>query len=273
MMQDLQPITENLEDSFVYSCSFDKTRGHEYFVPHHVLSFQFSGETHIQEQNGKLTLKENQLLLSRKNQLTKAEKFPANNKEYKSVSILLTETFLQQYLSNNPISNQKYYKGEPNIVLQPDVFLEGYFHSLLPYIEQSENINKRLATVKMNEAVELLLNHNPDFRNFLFDFSEPHKIDLEQFMLQNFHYNVSLDKFAKLTGRSLASFKRDFQKTFHSSPRKWLQEKRLDEAHLLITEKKQKPTEIFLDLGFENLSHFYTSFKQKFGITPAEILM
>ena len=26
-----------------------------------------------------------------------------------------------------------------------------------------------------------------------------------------------------------------------------------------------------VNLGFENLSHFYTSFKQKYGMTPAEI--
>lgn len=273
MNNEIQPVTENLEDSFVYSCSFDKSRGHEYFVSHHILSFQFSGETHIEEQSGKLILRESQLLLSRKNQLTKASKIPADHKEYKSVSILLTEAVLQQYLNSNPVSNQKYYKGEANIVLKSDMLLEGYFHSLLPYVESTQKINKRLATVKINEAIELLLHHDPDLKNFLFDFSAPHKIDLEKFMLKNFHYNVSLDKFAKLTGRSLASFKRDFEKIFHSSPRKWLQERRLDEAHLLITEKRQKPTEIFLDLGFENLSHFYTSFKQRFGITPAEILV
>lgn len=43
----------------------------------------------------------------------------------------------------------------------------------------------------------------PDLRNFLFDFSEHHKIDLENFMLSNFHFNVPVAKLAQLTGRSL----------------------------------------------------------------------
>ena len=90
-------------------------------------------------------------------------------------------------------------------------------------------------------------------------------------MLQNFHYNVPIEHFAKLTGRSLAAFKRDFNHIFKTSPRKWLQEKRLKEAYHLIQQKRRKPTEIYLELGFENLSHFYTSFKQKFGVTPASI--
>ena len=156
-------------------------------------------------------------------------------------------------------------------MLKPDALLKSYFQSLLPYVEQSEKISKKLAAIKTNEAIELLLHLKSSLKSFLFDFSEPHKIDLEKFMLQNFHYNVPIEHFAKLTGRSLAAFKRDFGHIFQTSPRKWLQEKRLTEAYHLIKQKKRKPTEIYLELGFENLSHFYTSFKQKFGVTPASI--
>ena len=42
------PVTQVLEDSFVYSCTFEQQHGYEQFVPHYVLAFQFSGETHIQ---------------------------------------------------------------------------------------------------------------------------------------------------------------------------------------------------------------------------------
>jgi AraC-like DNA-binding protein len=104
----------------------------------------------------------------------------------------------------------------------------------------------------------------------LFDFSEPYKIDLEKFMLRNFHFNLPVEKFAQLTGRSLASFKRDFQKTFAMAPRQWLQDKRLTEARRLIEHQHRKPSTIYLDLGFESLSHFSHSFKKKFGKAPTE---
>ncbi|WP_316834331.1 helix-turn-helix domain-containing protein [Pedobacter nutrimenti] len=48
-------------------------------------------------------------------------------------------------------------------------------------------------------------------------------------------------------------------------PRHWLQERRLTEALHLIESKKMKPSTIYLDLGFEGLSHFSHSFKRKFG--------
>ena len=93
---------------------------------------------------------------------------------------------------------------------------------------------------------------------------------VEAFMLKNFRYNISLEQFAKLSGRSLTSFKREFVEIFNSSPANWLKNKRLSEAYALIAEKSLKPDDIYYDLGFENLSHFYTAFKQKYGMTPAE---
>lgn len=84
-------------------------------------------------------------------------------------------------------------------------------------------------------------------------------------------FNVSVEAFAKLTGRSLSGFKRDFNKTFNKTPKQWLKEKRLEEAYYLIRHKQKKPSDIYLDLGFENLSHFYYSFKRKYGMTTSEV--
>jgi AraC-like DNA-binding protein len=97
------------------------------------------------------------------------------------------------------------------------------------------------------------------------------KTDLEEFMVKNFHYNAPIENFAKLSGRSLSSFKRDFAATFNSTPSIWLKNKRLSEAYYLMKQKNKKPQDIYLDLGFENISHFYTSFKEKYGMTPAGI--
>ncbi len=41
-------------------------------------------------------------------------------------------------------------------------------------------------------------------------------------------FNMSLEKFGYLTGRSLTTFKRDFFKTFKTTPQRWLTQKRLE---------------------------------------------
>lgn len=259
-------------NAFVYSCYFEKTFGYEQFIPEHVVSFQISGETHISHQKGTLILKEGQLMIAHRNQLAKAFKYPAKDKEYRVLSVMLHADRLKRYAMEHPVASDKKYTGDFNILLEPNAFLESYFNSLLPYIEQSTAVSKQMETMKVNEIVTLLLENHPQIKTFLFDFSEPFKIDLKEFMVKNYQYNAPLESFAKLTGRSLASFKRDFDKIFQVSPRKWLKEKRLTEAYYLIEAKQQKPSDIYLELGFENLSHFYTSFKEKFGVTPAGII-
>jgi AraC-like DNA-binding protein len=82
---------------------------------------------------------------------------------------------------------------------------------------------------------------------------------------------VSVERFAYLTGRSLSAFKRDFKTIFNDTPNRWLIQKRLQEAYFLIDRKKQKPSDIYLELGFETLSHFSYAFKKQFGLTLTEL--
>jgi len=118
------------------------------------------------------------------------------------------------------------------------------------------------------EAITVLRNIDRDIDNLLADFSEPGKINLADFMEQHYMFNIPMEKFGYLTGRSLTTFKRDFKKTFYTTPQKWLTQKRLELAHYQIAEKHRKPVEVFYEVGFENLSHFSYAFKKHFGYPP-----
>ena len=126
------------------------------------------------------------------------------------------------------------------MALAPGPALRSFYESLRPYFEQP--LPAPLARRQQQEAPRLLLLARPDLRNVLFDFGQPGKTDLEAFMRQPFRFNVGLRQLAYLTGRSLATFKRDFEKLFHTSPARWLYQKRLAEAHyLLLEENKRAP--------------------------------
>jgi len=267
----MKPVIRIFGDSFLYSCSFDKATIYEQFVPEHVLAYQISGQTQIYHQRREMMLEEGNILLARRNQFAKSIKIPAKDKAYQCISLLLTNEQLQQFALDNEILCGEKYHGIKNILLEPNTILKDYFLSVLQYAQSGKSVSKKLASVKMNEAIIMLMEIRPDLKSFLFDFSDPHKQNLEEFMLKNFHHNAPIKHFAKLNGRSLSSFKRDFAQTFKISPGTWLKEKRLSEAYYLIKKKSQNPRDIYLNLGFENLSHFYTSFKQKYGHTPAEI--
>jgi len=128
-----------------------------------------------------------------------------------------------------------------------------------------------LTMLKVKEAVMILLQINPELKNALFDFNEPGKIDLEAYMSKNYKFNVDISRFAYLTGRSLATFKRDFERIFNTTPNRWLQQKRLNDAHYLLKEKGFKVSEVYLEVGFKDFSHFSFAFKKAFGIAPSKL--
>jgi len=242
------------------------------FMEHTTLVLQVSGRFAMETATEKFSMEKGQMLLIRKNQLGELTKTPLNGEDYQTIVICLKEELLRQIALEQQLEPGKKYSGPPNILIPGNDFLRAFFQSIIPYVQHSnEKITDAVGMLKIKEAVLLLLHTMPELKDYLFDFSEPYKIDLEKFMLNNYHFNVPVEKFARLTGRSLAGFKRDFQKTFDMAPRQWLQEKRLTEARHLIEKKNRKPSAIYLDLGFESLSHFSHSFKKKFGMAPTEM--
>jgi len=239
------------------------------FLEHNMLVLQVSGTFTVETASEKVSMSKGQMLLIHKNQLGELTKTPVDGEGYQTIVICLKEDLLRQIALEQQIEITGKYDGPRNILIPGNDFLHAFFQSVLPYVRHSEEkITDAVGMLKMKEAILLLLHTMPQLKYSLFDFSEPYKIDLEKFMLSNFHFNIEVEKFARLTGRSLAGFKRDFQKTFDNSPRAWLQDKRLTEARYLIEKKNRKPSSFYLDLGFESLSHFSHSFKKKFGTTP-----
>jgi AraC-like DNA-binding protein len=207
----------------------------------------------------------------RKNQLCKFEKQPPPGGEFISLSVRMDKITLQHMSQELGLHPDAMYKGDNILKLEPTELLKSFVESVKPYLKAGESIDPMLTELKVKEVVMLLLKTNPQLKNVLFDFAEPGKIDLEAFMTQNYKYNVDINRFAYLTGRSLATFKRDFEKAFHTSPNRWLQQKRLDDAHYLIKEKGWRSSDVYMEVGFKDLSHFSFAFKKAFGVAPSRL--
>jgi AraC-like DNA-binding protein len=241
---------------------------HDPFVSEHWLVFIVSGFSEIFSPEGGISYPAGTLVLVRKNQLVKTVKKTDGEKPFMSISICIDQQTLKKFSAEYDIKADGVYSGEPNIRIENDAFMKAYFNSLMPYFSQPEKLTPILAQIKTAEIIEMLL-QKPAIKNFLFDFSEPHKIDLEEYMNRYFSYNVPIAQFAQLTGRSISSFKRDFTKTFNATPERWLQKRRLEMAYFLIAQKDRKPSDVYLEVGFENLSHFSTAFKKEFGVNAS----
>lgn len=94
------------------------------------------------------------------------------------------------------------------------------------------------------------------------------KVNIEDVMQNNFHYNLNMSEFAVLSGRSLSTFKRDFKNQYSTTPSLWLKNRRLEYAKVLLLESNLNINEICFESGFINSSHFIRSFKTKYNVSP-----
>lgn len=254
----------------VYSCYHKVSRKGENFVAQHTISYQMSGSFILADNKDKYIANPGDFHLIRKNQLVKFAKIPPPNGTCESLNIYLSDENLKNFAQEYQLKSEHVTKANVLVKIDVNSVLENFIASLRTLLTSNLN-TKSLTDLKIKELLLILLQTKPELKNILFDFSEPHKIDLEAFMNQNYRYNVNLERFARLTGRSLATFKRDFEKIFQTSPHQWMLKKRLDEAHYLLKEEKKSASDIFVDLGFEDLSHFSSAFKKQFGYSPKSL--
>jgi AraC-like DNA-binding protein len=265
-------MTNIIVENFFFVGAKEKSFDKYQMVPELTLSFMMSGKKELRFSNQTIYGHAGDIGLIRKNELLKSIQMTDDDgEEYKSISIFFTPEILRQYVTQNNLQPQRKYKGSAYIDLTKSKFIRAFFDSLLPYFNAPHKLTTKIATLKTDEAIELLLAHDRSLEQLIFDLTEPHKIDLEKYMNTNFIFNIPIKEFARLTGRSISTFKRDFKTIYDTTPEKWLKERRLDEAKFLITEKKQKPSEVYYNVGFENFAHFSTAFKEQFGQNPSKI--
>ena len=114
---------------------------------------------------------------------------------------------------------------------------------------------KQTCTVHKNEMVLLRRAHSVSYRT-----------DIHRVVEENYTSPISLEELAYLSGRSLSSFKRDFQSIYNTTPARWIREKRLSKARQMLQTSRMSVAYVAYSLGFENPTHFSRIFKQQYGV-------
>lgn len=249
------------------SCKKETHYSRELMLPQPALVRVISGEVRVAAANRSFRFFAGDTILFPKDQLARMSKLPLNGQPCIAISIIFRKDRLEHFYKGvTPMTVRSH---EP-VVFNDHPLLQSLFNSLQPYFELSDALPADIAVFKVEEAIRILRAINPATDGLLAFSEAPGKIDLATFMEQNFRFNLPLEKFGYLTGRSLTTFKKDFKNTFKSAPGRWLTEKRLELAYYQLTEQHRKPSEVYLEAGFEDLSHFSYAFKKHFGYPPSQ---
>lgn len=258
-----------ITDDIKLSSYEDKFFKSDIIFDQHMLVWFLSGETKIVQTDATYFFKEGDIFLIPRNQLATIINYPKHGQPHKTVVMHLSVEMLRSFYSNKnvkpkPLQTPKIYSFSNHPLL------ESCLASLIPYFDMKD-IPEDIASIKITEAISILRTLDKHIDDVLANFEEPGKINLVDYMERNFMFNLPMEKFGYLTGRSLTTFKRDFKKAFNTTPQRWLTQKRLELAHYHLTEKKKKPLDVCYEVGFENLSHFSFAFKKQFGVAPSQL--
>jgi AraC-like DNA-binding protein len=165
-------------------------------------------------------------------------------------------------------------KHEPVMVLDKSDTLSAFFLSVSSYFAGTHDPDPSLLELKFKELI-LTIADNPQNAELLSYFcsllNEPQQASLQRAMEENYCFNLKLEQYAQLSNRSLATFKRDFQKIYGATPGRWLLEQRLNHALRLLKDNHKTISETTFESGFETVSHFSRCFKKQFGFSPSAI--
>jgi AraC-like DNA-binding protein len=266
--------TINYSDIFL-SCFLDNASNLVSMAKTHRLIYVLSGEMEIIEQGKTAFIGKGECAFIRKNNRINILKRTKGDEQYKCIALNLTSPFLREFYyktldkSKLPIDAKRHkfslYKLPAD---RPDI--RSLFESMTPYFDSQVKPTDELIKLKMTEGVYCLLNTDKNFYSALFDFSEPWKIDILDFMNENYMYDLSSEELANFTGRSRATFKRDFKKISPLSPQKWIIRKRLEVAQQKLRNGDKKVSDVCFEVGFKNLSHFSRIYKETFGVAPSQ---
>lgn len=244
------------------------------YIPEHFVCHIVSGEMRVIESNRQSIYRAGDSFLLRRNALAKCEQRPiASRIQFKVIFLVLKKDFLQDYAIRHGLSNMPQKTGiSPQVQLLPSTLsLAGLFNSLIPYLDAHVYPSAEITSLKLEEMLICLQELDSELTASLFTIAATGKLDLGEFMERNYMFNVPLNKFAELSGRSLSTFQRDFSKIFDIQAGPWLLKRRLQAAHDLLSSSDRKPSEVYLETGFEDFAHFSRSFKTYFGYNPSKI--
>lgn len=267
-----ESLTFSYSDIF-FSYYFNNHRTCSSMVKNHMLLYIYSGELLVEQKKKKTIIQAGECVFLRKDNRVSLSKQPKGEEQFKGIFMVFNRNFLREFYQtiNKKQLPEEQTKDLPSLVKLPQTpDIESLFQSMTPYFDSAIKPADQLMQLKQQEGIYSLLNIDQKFYPTLFDFTEPWKIDILDFMDENYMYDLRIEDIAHFTGRSLASFKRDFNKISTLSPQKWLIEKRLKVAHDKIRNDNKKVSDVYLEVGFKNLSHFSSAFKKQFGYSPTQ---
>lgn len=235
-------------------------------------SFLMEGAKEVVFENSSLSIDNSKFLILKSGHCLMTEKL-SDMSNYRSVLLFFSTEIISKFIRKLENINKIESSTYPSVcAFNYDPFIKRFVNSLLDISQLSTTIKCKLLEVKFEEIMLYLMEkYGTDFLYSLITDSN----DVTQKFIRTIESNqwsrLTLKELAFLCDMSVSSFKREFEKHYSESPIKWFQNKRLEYAYHLLHYERKSASEIYFEVGYENLSSFVQAFKSKYGVTPKHL--
>ena len=246
----------------------------EGYVSTHAITLVLKGILRAETNDGVAKqVNENEMIFLPKGIYTISDILPKNGL-FEAVVFFFDEELIATFINS---MNLKLKKDKP---VTPLIFnytpeIRAFTESLLTIYTKKEFAARILTKAKLLELLHIISvsRQNDCLLHVLSTLHNRERKSLKEFMNLNYSKPLGISDYAYLTGRSLSSFRRDFISQFGISPKQWLIEMRLEKARSLLANHHTTISQVSLEAGYEDTSHFIKVFHKKYGISPKQFLL
>jgi AraC-like DNA-binding protein len=259
--------------SVIESCLFTEGRFGSMFLDDHVLLFVLHGVYTVKYGQEEYTVRKNQMVFLKRSIVVEYRKYgePDDNHQLEYMMFFLKDELLKDFVKMTNVRIDQVVGTVPVAVKNVTERLLKYVESVKPYFSEPDKIDAGLVRLKLLELLFDISSADINVMQQLLQLRQPARLNISTVVEENILNPVSLGDLAYLSGRSLSSFKRDFQAIYNLPPSQWIREKRLEKAKELLSTTAMSVTDVCYTTGFENIAHFSRLFKEYFGYSPSSL--
>lgn len=259
--------------TFVQFRSHDSEIRHEVCVSQHSLVFVLEGTKVIHSADGDIILNRGEAFFCRKGCHLMSEMIPAGGGSFDTVLFFFNDLMFSSFVSQlGGDAPDRTFNTQSVFSIKVSDPIRTFVSSMVQLFNSKLRSDDNFLRLKVQELLHYLCasEGNNEFLSFLQVCRNESRNDIAAVVEEYFNKNISIEDMAELSGRSLSTFKRDFHRTFNSTPARWIRERRLSWAAQLIRNSSKNITEISFESGYESLSHFSSLFRKRYGMTPRQ---
>lgn len=242
------------------------------FLQSHVLMLMLEGSITLKYGKQIYVVRKNEMILLKKATSVQFEMVgdTENDNIYDGTMICIKDELLKEFITTTNVQMPQA-SGEIKISVNPmNDRLITFVKSLKPYFNAPSTINPALLKLKIMELLFDVSECSQNTFRQIIQLLKPVHADISYVVEQNYASPITLPELAYLSGRSLSSFKREFQTTYNMPPAQWIRAKRLEKALDMLKSTPMSVSDICYTMGFESPAHFSRIFKERYGYPPTQ---